>query len=344
MSRLVCIVSLSALLAAAVNAAHEQSITIANPNKDALSDYAVRVVLDGAQSDFWAAAKPDGADLAMAGADRKPLPYYVESFSAADKKAVVWVKAPQIPAEGKADVLLLWGDGVTAKSDGKATFAFFEDFGKAKDLSGMISKLYNGKGKIALVDGWARVATDSGDFGDPGTHPDDSGAGLFALIPPEVGSSYAVDVRMRQQNWETGHHGGNQSVQIREDAEKARCFWWMVRQGDAMFLTSFCVEGPYHLFFDQKCDIRNPDKVVVRLTRLGDQYAWWGSDDLGETFTKFGEQKLPVEHKYIGLCDSYMGGYTEYGWLRIRKLAAAEPTVAFGKPQAPAAPAPGKGK
>jgi hypothetical protein len=308
----------------------QQSVTVNNTTAGLLTDYIVRVVIGPAQTEFWATAQAGGADMALTAADHGSLPYYVESFSAADQRAVAWVRVPQIPASGAVNILLLWGAGVTSSSSGKATFPFFEDFSQETDLSGWTQKLYNGQGQISLVGGWARVATQNGDFG---LQTGDSGAGLFAQLPDTVGTNFAVDVRFRQQNWDTGHHGANQSVQIRENPEANPSHWWMVNEGDALFLTSFCFEGAYQVPVAGQYNLTNVDRLVVRLTRAGSQYAWWASEDLGETFTKFGDLQITTEHRYIGLCDSYMSGYTEYGWVRMRPLAASEPTVTFGAVQ-----------
>jgi len=56
-------------------------------------------------------AKPDGADLRfVAGDDKTPLAFHVESFDPKVGLAMVWVDLPELPAGGQAKLFLYYGD------------------------------------------------------------------------------------------------------------------------------------------------------------------------------------------------------------------------------------------
>jgi hypothetical protein len=307
----------------------QQTLTVHNPNSKELTHYTVRVDIDDKQSDFWAKAAADGSNVRFTDEKNAALGYYLESIDPAAKHAVAWVNVPSIPAGGDANIRLAYGEGVKSGSSGADAFIFFDDFSKDKDLSGWLAEKYSGNGTMELVDGWARVRSD-GDFADGGNHAPDTGAGLFHKIPDEAGPDYAVEMRLRQENWDTSHHGGVHGPMLREDAEQGRSYFFDVTQADSMAYEVFFVEGPYHQWLPDRFPVTHTDQVVLRLTNIDGVATWWGSDDMGNHFASFGSLKLPKEHKYIGLCDTHFNGYIEYGWVRIRKCAAEEPTISFG--------------
>lgn len=69
--------------------------------------------------------------------------------------------------------------------------------------------------------------------------------------------------------------------------------------------------------------------IRARLARAGPTYSFHGSEDDGESWSKIHSLKITKPHPYIGLCDSYQNGYTEFDWMRVWKVVSPEPTVSW---------------
>jgi predicted GH43/DUF377 family glycosyl hydrolase len=138
---------------------YQRVISIDNTaGSETLVGYAVRIQLAAPDFDFSAAC-PDGADLRFRDlAGTSELPYWIESWDGAGGSGVVWVRIPEIPAGGTAQVLMLYGDpAAAAASDGGATFLFhdgFEDFA-ADGMNApapLVTPTYDGSGQVVHPD------------------------------------------------------------------------------------------------------------------------------------------------------------------------------------------------
>ena len=100
-------------------------VTITNPGST-LSDYQVKVSLDGSFPG-WSHAKSDGSDIRFTASDGSTiLPYWIESWSS--PLATIWVKANTVAA-GTTTIYLYYSNAVaTSASNGSTTFEFFDDF------------------------------------------------------------------------------------------------------------------------------------------------------------------------------------------------------------------------
>jgi hypothetical protein len=110
--------------------AERRPITVTNPNAGELRDYQVRIALDAGNFDFTQ-SQPGGHDLRMTDATgTKQLSFYVERFDAAAQQGVVWVKVPQVPANGETTLYLYSGNNAAESlSSGRRTFEMFDEFG-----------------------------------------------------------------------------------------------------------------------------------------------------------------------------------------------------------------------
>ncbi|MFI5371238.1 MAG: DUF2341 domain-containing protein [Candidatus Eisenbacteria bacterium] len=99
-------------------------------NPASLTDYPVRIDLDAAHFDFTR-ADAQGADLRLTDQDGSTmLSFWREGWDAVGRSGRLWLKIPSIPAHGTATVYLYYGNAAAAdRSDGPATFLFFDDFG-----------------------------------------------------------------------------------------------------------------------------------------------------------------------------------------------------------------------
>nr|QNO49570.1 hypothetical protein IDCAPMJN_00006 [Methanosarcinales archaeon ANME-2c ERB4] len=106
---------------------YQREIAIQENSGETLSDYQVLVALAG--SDFPEEAQAGGDDIRFTDADGNELSYWVEEFDAGSEHAKIWVKVPEIPANGAAGITMWYGNpGAGSVSDGEAVFEFFDDF------------------------------------------------------------------------------------------------------------------------------------------------------------------------------------------------------------------------
>ena len=108
---------------------YSKSVLVKENSGTTLTDYQVLVNLTG--EDFPAEAKPDGSDLRFVNAEgeEEELSYWVEKFDAEKETGRVWVKVPEIPADGEAELKMLYGNpSAESASNGSAVFEFFDDF------------------------------------------------------------------------------------------------------------------------------------------------------------------------------------------------------------------------
>lgn len=92
--------------------------------KDGAAQLPIALRLHTGNFDF-AAAKPDGSDIRLAGSDGKtPLRFHVEKFDPTNELGVVWVQLPKVAPASKAEsITLLWGnDKASAAGDARGTF------------------------------------------------------------------------------------------------------------------------------------------------------------------------------------------------------------------------------
>jgi|GEM_PF-1119632 len=145
---------------------YQRPISVVNTGGE-LTDYQVKVVLDGSNFNF-ALAEPDGADLLFTDLDGIVFyPYWIEIWDPAQQQAVVWVRIPDLPAGVTTEIALLFGNpSAAALSDGEATFLFYSGFEELSAQVGMnaatplVTPTYDGSGQVVhpdvlyVPDGW----------------------------------------------------------------------------------------------------------------------------------------------------------------------------------------------
>ena len=126
-----------------------------------LSNYPVLVWLKA--SDFPTDITENGSNIRFTDSDgkNKELNYWIESWDNNSKTGAVWVKVPNIPANGETKIRMGYVDAkAPPKSDGDATFDFFDDF---EDGSVDSNKwvIYSDNGSINEVDGELQIRSNS---------------------------------------------------------------------------------------------------------------------------------------------------------------------------------------
>ncbi|HOX26988.1 MAG TPA: DUF2341 domain-containing protein [Candidatus Krumholzibacteria bacterium] len=138
--------------------AYQRPVSVTNDGST-LTDYQVKIVLDGDNFDF-AQAAADGADLLFTDIDGYVFyPYWIETWNPAAEHAVVWVRVPELPGGATTIFALLCGNpAATARSDGAGTFLFFSSFEELAGAGGMnapaplVTPTYDGSGQVVHPD------------------------------------------------------------------------------------------------------------------------------------------------------------------------------------------------
>ena len=106
---------------------YRRLINISNPGGSSLTDYQVKVALDGT-FDFNK-AKSDGSDIRFTSSDGITLvPYWIETWDNVEAQAAIWVKVPSIPASGTTILMYYGNSQASSVANGTSTFKFFDDF------------------------------------------------------------------------------------------------------------------------------------------------------------------------------------------------------------------------
>jgi hypothetical protein len=120
---------------------YSQEIIINASAGKALTDYPISVHLNSSNFNF-SKAEIDGSDIRFY-SENKTLNYWIETWDLKNQEATIWIKVPSLPAKGKSEILMKYGNfGVTSASNGKKTFDFFENF----DGNTLSSLDWNAKG------------------------------------------------------------------------------------------------------------------------------------------------------------------------------------------------------
>lgn len=94
-----------------------------------LANFPLALSLGSESSELFTQAKPDGSDLRFAAEDGSHLAYQIESWDAAAKRALVWVRLPMVKAAQVLHLKAYWGKAAAAdSSSGPNVFRSQEGF------------------------------------------------------------------------------------------------------------------------------------------------------------------------------------------------------------------------
>ncbi len=87
---------------------YRKAVSVSNPNSTALSDFQVKITLDG--SFDFSKALADGSDVRFTSVDGTTLiPFWLETWNPSGQSADIWVKVPSIPVTGTS-IYLYYGN------------------------------------------------------------------------------------------------------------------------------------------------------------------------------------------------------------------------------------------
>jgi hypothetical protein len=121
-------------------------ITVTAGSNGMPANYQIKIVLDTASLISSGKMRSDCGDIRFYKADGTPLSYYIDPYTINTNNTVIWVKDPDaLSANGSHTIYMYYGNpNVTSKSDGNATFIFFDDFlGTSIDTSKWVIEYAN---------------------------------------------------------------------------------------------------------------------------------------------------------------------------------------------------------
>ncbi|RLE62401.1 MAG: hypothetical protein DRJ38_09685, partial [Thermoprotei archaeon] len=105
-------------------------ITITERSGQDLTDYQIKIELNSTNFPYWEhIASYNGSDIYFLDSDGKPLYYWIESFDLVNRKAVIWVNIPSIPAGSNVTIYMWygWENPYANYNNGTKVFLWFLD-------------------------------------------------------------------------------------------------------------------------------------------------------------------------------------------------------------------------
>lgn len=124
-----------------------------------LTGFPLSVTLGSESAELFAQAKPDGSDLRFAAENGSHLPYQIEAWDSAARKAAVWVRLPSVTGGQTLRLRVHWGKATAVdSSSGPAVFRADEGFQGVWHMGSIADASPNGasaqdSGTTADVDG-----------------------------------------------------------------------------------------------------------------------------------------------------------------------------------------------
>ncbi len=278
-----------------------RDITITEKSGSVLTDYQILLQLSGS---YLPVTRSDGADIRFTDSNDKELPYWIEDYTGGSAR--IWVKVPNIPANGQAKIKMYYGNpGAGAVSNGDNTFDFFDD------ASGTFKNKWidiDGNGSYSIIGGKQAISLNSATTNIRTLNYQMSG-------PIAIDAAlYATEVITAIQYYQDSNPSTNERYQARID----------VREGGYEYILK---DGPFIGSFQDIFSSANT-WISTRLTvDKNGNHQWYIGGRLAAyaTDTSYSNGYLVLNHH-----DTGSGAVAN---LRVRKYAFPEPMFALGAEQ-----------
>ncbi|MEM5821015.1 MAG: DUF2341 domain-containing protein [Candidatus Aenigmatarchaeota archaeon] len=273
-------------------------ITIKENSGNTLTDYQVLIALNTQSLISQGKMRNDCGDIRFTDSDGiSLLNYWLESgCNSANTK--IWVKVPNIPANGQKTIYVYYGNpSATSLSNGDNTFIFFDDF-SFKDTSKWTWPsdwtVETGYAKQTYSQDWPPSGPNKHIFPQPISISSSVGIAIETYVK-NLGTVYAYDLQI-------GVTDGN----IRREAN------WAVGAWDFLFVVNLEDWG--------EADTRNWNPVTL-IVRNGNQQIY---------INGILEKTSTVSITTISSVDIRSKGQSYWDWFRVRKYTYPEPSVTIG--------------
>ncbi|RLE37089.1 hypothetical protein DRJ17_07285, partial [Candidatus Woesearchaeota archaeon] len=131
-------------------------ITVKELSGTNLSDYQIKIVLNSTNFMYWShIVSANGSDIYFTDSLGNPLYYWIEYFNVTEQEATIWVKVPQIPANGETIIYMYYGgdNPYTDYNDPSQVFDYFDDFSTLKTYNVEPGIFDGGEGTFTVSEG-----------------------------------------------------------------------------------------------------------------------------------------------------------------------------------------------
>jgi len=318
---------------------YQQGVTIHENSGETLRDYQVLVELEG--SDFPREAQPYGDDIRFTDADGRELSCWIEEFDAGSKRAKIWVKVSEIPANGEAEITIWYGNpGAESRNDGDAVFEFFDDFkGTSLDTTKWNS--------LHTVDAGTSVSVHDGllDFDVKSGYAHTGGCIISKITLPTT--DFVSETKVKFTNYygsALGAYAGFTNAISYDDA-----YYGDPTQKVSAVLWDYTNKGRYlHLKADDIGDDTGTTSISIRNmwfkmktiytppTNVKGIWIQLESPFDERTLEKSGHGGIDPTYIAVGVGDYNTNEHTYFDYVFIRKFTSAEPTIIFEEPKSSA--------
>jgi len=158
---IICLFSIIMLNAQDIQTYGQEIIIDNSTNSETLDDYQVMLTLTPSNFDY-SNASSDGRDIWIRDDENQQLlPYWIKEWNS-DSTSKIYIKIPQITANGISKVFFLYGDSTrNNNSNGYAVFDFFDDFENTELDTSKWNILYN-NGTLELSEGYLKASRPKG--------------------------------------------------------------------------------------------------------------------------------------------------------------------------------------
>ena len=296
-----------------------RNIEIQEESGQQLNDYQIKVQFDSGDP-IYENALSDGSDIRFE-KDGKLLDHFIEEFDTENEESIVWVKVPEIPANGEVSLILKYGDGGQVKeSDGEATFDFFDDFSGNSLDTDKWNKVDENGGVIEVSDGELIVSNEGG-ASEMGIQTNS-----YEISSGQVHESRSKNPEGRHNAFAGFHevvhpypHGTSSDKGITSYGRADEPNWEAISasDGDDTVLTS-TVQNDNATSFD-KHQIFYKEDNKVEVVRGGDSRSASGSG--------IPNTDIPL---IVAADDHTTPNTAVVDWLRVREYADSEPGITVG--------------
>jgi len=302
--------------------------TITEQSGNDLSDYQVRIEIT--DSAFFEECT-DRKFIECYFQDGSWIPHYTEEFDPSANKAVIWVKVPQIPANGAVKVLIKVNPTRTEDlSDGEAVFDFFDDFeGDGLD-TGKWTVDYTGSVTYELVSGNLRITDAAKSDGTYWIYNNtDTGSQIkanFTLLDRMI-----IEWKQKMETQSSIEQMGEVGIGLCKSDKTVEVYL-------AMF-DSIASVVEYKMGYDiingqaktQTVTINADTYYVMRIVRDGENYKLEAVDMQGNVVYSAVTGSSVAAIEYMAICVGAYGGepfsVMQIDWIRVRKYVEPEPSV-----------------
>ncbi len=277
-----------------------RTITIKENSGNTLNDYQIFVELD--KMNFPTEVKPDGSDIRFT-KSTKELDMWIEEFDIEKKTGKIWVKVPNIPANGEVKIRMYYGNEKAGSVSNKdAVMEFSDDFN---------DETYTDKWEVAEGN-WTQskgtiIQTDKG---------------KKALYAKDIAITDNIIIESKLRGYQIG-------VASRMN-DSSNCWFYHI---DIKYKNSVCfsIISDGNLLQTEYAPILNMNNrtwYIIRSTTLGPiakvelfDYKW-------NILNSAADSSYDETGNRVGLI-SAQGG--EFDWFRIRKYTSPEPSTSISE-------------